>query len=110
MLTYQTAELETCFTIGQECEVFRCEADLLEKIQFYLENPGKRAEIARAGQRRTLREHLYSHRIAKLVELLHECGVLPKKLLSSKSAAVERPAISMVDESPISLPQTRIAK
>jgi spore maturation protein CgeB len=90
MLTYETAELSTCFTVGEECDVFRCEADLLDKIQFYLENPVRRREIAKAGQERTLREHLYSHRIGKLVDLLCESGVLPKTASAVKSAVIER--------------------
>lgn len=97
MLTYETAELGTCFAVGEECDVFRCEADLLDKIQFYLQNPVRRREIAKAGQERTLREHLYSHRIGRLVEILCETGVLPKKASAVKSAAVERlsPAIGL---------------
>ena len=81
-LTYQTAELEACFEIGKECDVFHDEAELLEKIHYYINHPNERREIAAAGQRRVLSEHLYSHRITKLVELLHQAGVLPKKCVT----------------------------
>ena len=77
MLTYPTPELPSFFEIGKECEVFYSEADLLEKIAFYLAHPEKRHEIAAAGQRRTLSEHLYSHRFTRLVELLRNAGALP---------------------------------
>ena len=50
--------------------VFTDERDLLEKIRYYLHHPRERIEIALAGQRRTLSEHLYSHRIGRLVEML----------------------------------------
>jgi hypothetical protein len=80
LLTYPTEELEQCFEIGKECEVFHSEADLLEKIRFYTEHPKERYEIAAAGQRRTLSQHLYSHRITRLVEVLREAGVLPRTL------------------------------
>ncbi|MBI4716933.1 MAG: glycosyltransferase family 1 protein [Planctomycetes bacterium] len=78
MLTYYSPELSDCFEIGVECDVFRNEAELLEKIAFYLAHPGKRREIAAAGQRRTLSQHLYSHRLVTLVDLLRQAGVLPR--------------------------------
>ncbi len=79
MLTYPTPELSKFFEIGKECEVFTDESDLLEKIQYYLAHPKERYEIAAAGQRRTLSEHLYSHRITKLVTALRDSGALPRE-------------------------------
>jgi len=70
MLTYPTAELPRYFEIGKECVTFAGERDLLEKIRYYLAHPRERLEIALAGQRRTLGEHLYSHRINELVEII----------------------------------------
>ena len=78
MLTYFTAELPDCFEIGKECDVFRDEQELLEKINYYLEHDKERREIAAAGQRRTLSKHLFSHRITTLVELLRGSGILEK--------------------------------
>jgi hypothetical protein len=86
MLTYWTPELESCFRIGQECDAFRNEAELLDKIAYYLERPGERREIAAAGQRRTLSEHLYSHRITRLVDLLRENNILPRTAVSEAPA------------------------
>ena len=79
MLTYDTPELHKRFKVGEECDVFHNEQELLEKIGFYMNNPKKRLEIALAGQERTLSEHLYSHRINTMVELLNKSGVLPRK-------------------------------
>jgi len=90
MLTYFTAELGSCFEVGRECDVFHNEAELLEKIGYYLEHAEERKAIAAAGQRRTLGEHLYSHRIMKLVELLTTAGVLPKKGIGQAAATVQR--------------------
>ncbi|MCC7292707.1 MAG: glycosyltransferase [Phycisphaerales bacterium] len=67
LLCYAQPELEECFVVGEECDVFRSETELLAKIEYYLENPQRRAEIARAGQRRTLSNHLYSHRLHTLM-------------------------------------------
>ena len=77
MLTYLTEELADCFEIGKECDIFRDEHELLKKIDYYLNHDGERREIAAAGQRRTLSQHLYSHRLTTLVELLRNAGVLP---------------------------------
>ncbi len=87
MLTYWTPELEKCFEIGKECDVFRGEADLLEKIAYYVEHGDERREIAAAGQRRTHAEHLYSHRICRLVDKLRESGILPRPGSRSMSPA-----------------------
>ncbi len=89
MLTYWTPELVSCFEIGEECDVFRDESELLDKIAFYIENPARRRDIAVAGQRRTLREHLYSHRITKLVDILRDNGVLPRLVGSGESSAAD---------------------
>jgi len=70
MLCRRQPELEECFEIGKECAVFTDEADLLEKIEYYLAHPDERAAIALAGQRRTLAQHLYSHRLRTLLEML----------------------------------------
>jgi hypothetical protein len=78
MLTYASEELSGCFEVGRECEVFRHEAELLEKIGYYLEHVEERRAIALAGQQRTLSEHLYSHRLLRLVEMLRESGILPR--------------------------------
>lgn len=86
MLTYETPELKNCFEIGAECDVFHNEAELLEKINYYLAHPKERQEIAAAGQRRTLSEHLYSHRITTLVELLTKAGQLPQRGVDSHLA------------------------
>jgi FkbM family methyltransferase len=67
MLCHDQPELANCFVIGKECAVFANEADLLAKIQYYLSHPQERAAIAMAGQRRTLSQHLYSHRLQSIL-------------------------------------------
>jgi len=71
MLCYKQPELENCFEIGKECAVFESEQDLLDQISYFLKRPDERAAIALAGQRRTLGEHLYSHRLLTLLEQIH---------------------------------------
>jgi hypothetical protein len=68
MLCYCQPEIDEHYEVGKECAVFRDEVDLLEKIEYYLGHPDERAEIALAGQRRTLSTHLYSHRLQSLLQ------------------------------------------
>ena len=68
MLCYYQPELADHFEIGLECDVFRNEQELLEKIQHYLSHPEERSAIALAGQRRTLSQHLFSHRLRTLLD------------------------------------------
>ena len=72
MLCHDHPEVRSCFEVGKECDVFSGESELLEKINYYLNHPREREEIARAGQQRTLSQHLYSHR---LQEVLRTCSI-----------------------------------
>jgi hypothetical protein len=89
MLTYPTPELPERFAVGRECEVFINEQDLLEKIAHYTAHPRERCDVAAAGQRRTLSEHLYSHRILRLVDILEHQGVLPRRRPTEAACSVE---------------------
>lgn len=70
MLCYDQPELEELFEVGKECVVFHSEQDLLEKVKYYLNHPEERVAIAQAGQRRTLSQHLYSHRLQTLLKIV----------------------------------------
>ena len=93
MLTYSTPELPSCFEIGKECAVFQDEQELLEKISYYAAHPEERRKIALAGQRRTLTEHLYSHRIVTLVRMLRQARVLPEVPEAPPGRSVPRLAL-----------------
>ncbi len=68
MLCHDQPEIKEHFEVGKECVVFHDEADLLEKIRYYLSRPSERTAIALAGQRRTLSQHLYSHRLQTILQ------------------------------------------
>jgi len=70
MLCYHQPELAEHFVIGKECDVFRNEHELVEKVQYYLAHPDERAAIALAGQKRALAQHLYGHRLQAVLRLL----------------------------------------
>ncbi len=62
--------IEELFNIGSEIVVYRDDADLLEKISYYLANESERAEIARAGQQRTQSQHTYNHRVQTILDVV----------------------------------------
>ncbi len=60
--------LDQLFEIGQEIVVYQDDADLLEKIAYYLAHDDERERIAHAGQQRTWQQHLYTHRVQRILE------------------------------------------
>lgn len=58
------------FLPGREVETWRTVGELIEKIRYYLDHESERAAIAAAGQRRALREHLWTHRFSELFSKL----------------------------------------
>ena len=74
LLTDNKRNLSELFEIGSEIVAYENAEDCVEKIKFLMSNESKRAEIARAGQARTLREHSYSRRMEEL------SGMLKKEL------------------------------
>jgi spore maturation protein CgeB len=46
---------------------FGNEAELIEKIEYYLRHESEREEIARNARRRTLKQHLYEHRVVEIM-------------------------------------------
>ena len=67
-----TARRSHLFEPGVEAVAYDSLRDLVEKVRHYLAHESERAEIAAAGQSRTLREHTYTRRMAELAEILDE--------------------------------------
>jgi hypothetical protein len=61
-------ELDQLFEIGKEIVVYQDDADLLDKIAYYLAHDDERQRIALAGQKRTVQEHLYTHRVQHILD------------------------------------------
>jgi spore maturation protein CgeB len=72
LLTEEAPNLANLFAPGQEVVAYESENDLVEKIQHYLDHDDERAEIAAAGQRRTLGEHTYRRRMSELAAMLEQ--------------------------------------
>jgi hypothetical protein len=61
--------LDQLFEMGKEIVVYQDDADLLDKIAYYLVHDDEREQIARAGQQRTVQQHLYTHRARQILEV-----------------------------------------
>ena len=70
LLTDDKRNLPDLFRVGEELVTYRDEDDLVDKITYYLRDESEREEIAAAGQRRTLAEHTYAHRMRELADIL----------------------------------------
>lgn len=59
LLTDYCEELAELFVVGEEIEVFRSSAELVEKVEYYLANPEKRMQIAQRGYQKYLQLHTW---------------------------------------------------
>ena len=56
--------------IGEEVVTFYNAKDLIEKIDYYLQNPEERKRIANAAYTRAQKEHTFENRLTKMFKLL----------------------------------------
>ena len=70
LITDWKVNLHEMFDLGAEVVTYSTPEECGELIKYYLDRPAEREAIARAGQRRTLREHTYYMRMQELVEIL----------------------------------------
>jgi len=70
LVTESATNLPDFFEPGREVVAYDGADDLVEKIRYFLEHDEERRRIAAAGQRRTLSEHTYGHRIRQLAGML----------------------------------------
>ena len=68
VLTDYCEELESLFLIGEEIEVFRNATELVEKVNYYIQNPDKRLAIAKKGHERFMQNHTWEIRAQALSE------------------------------------------
>ncbi|MBN9386612.1 MAG: glycosyltransferase family 1 protein [Chloroflexi bacterium] len=70
LLTDNKKNLGDLFEIGKEVIAYENADDCIEKIRYYLDHENERAAIAANGQKRTLKEHTYFHRMQQLLDIL----------------------------------------
>ena len=63
--------LPEAFEIGREIITFNSFSDLTEKIQYYLEHPQERVEIAQRARARVMRDHTYDKRIEQMLSVIY---------------------------------------
>jgi spore maturation protein CgeB len=70
LLTDGKANLGEMFEPDREVATYRTSDECAELIDYYIAHDAERDAIARAGQRRTLREHSYDQRMQELVDIV----------------------------------------
>ena len=73
LLTGKAENLNEYYEYGKEIETFDNQAEMVDKIKYYLEHDEERETIAQAGYERTLREHTYASRFE---HIFSRAGVL----------------------------------
>lgn len=70
LITDWKQNLAELFEPGREVVAYRDPEECLDLIRYYLHHEAERQAIARAGQRRTLREHTYYRRMQEFLDLV----------------------------------------
>lgn len=70
LITDRKKNLKKIFDVGKEVIDYKDVCDLKQKINYYLQNDLEREKIARAGQKRILKEHNYPNRVKELSGIL----------------------------------------
>ena len=72
LITDHKDNMEEFFEVGKEVITYKDAHDLVNKIKYYLSHPDERIKIAKAGQKRTLRDHTYEVRMKELDKILRK--------------------------------------
>lgn len=70
LITDHKDNLDDLFTVGEEVVAYRTREECVALVTYYLDHPDEAAAIAAAGQKRTLRDHTYDHRMQHTAEIL----------------------------------------
>lgn len=70
LVTDDKPNMKEFFEPGKEVVIYKEAEDLVEKVKYYLEHNKERERIAKAGQKRTLKNHTYKIRMKELDKIL----------------------------------------
>lgn len=73
LITDWKANLAELFEPDLEVLTYRHPDECVEKVKYILEHEDERRAIAAAGQRRTLLEHTFTSRVARIDEIINKC-------------------------------------
>ncbi|MEQ8242498.1 glycosyltransferase [Fulvivirga sp.] len=71
MLHQHTLEVEKYYKEGEECEFYRSDNELIEKIDYYLNNEAERLKIAKKGYIRAVSQYSQDVRAKEVIEILN---------------------------------------
>lgn len=71
LVTDHRANLNQLFDVGSEIVSYRTPAEAAELVGYYLAHPDEADRISAAGQARTLRDHTWTDRMARVVATVH---------------------------------------
>lgn len=71
LISNYQAEIPEYFEIGKDLEVYESEADLMEKVDYYLTHEAQRMEIALNGYEKVAKHHTYETRLATIIRILY---------------------------------------
>jgi spore maturation protein CgeB len=72
LITDKKKNLNEIFDVNEEIVDYKDANELINKLNYYLKNDQERKKIARFGQRRTLRDHVYLVEIKNLERIIKE--------------------------------------
>jgi hypothetical protein len=72
LITDQKENMNEFFKVGKEVINYTSHQDLLKKIKYFLDHPQELNRIAKAGQKRTLKNHTYEIRMQELNSILRK--------------------------------------
>jgi spore maturation protein CgeB len=70
LITDARKNMGELFDVGSEVITYRDADDCAELVRYFIDHPGEAASIAAMGQRRTLRDHTWANRMARLIDLV----------------------------------------
>lgn len=79
-------EIEDYYENEKEIVIVESVAEIVHRLAWYRRNESAWAALAQAGQQRTLREHLYLHRIQTLFATLERIGLIDAGVKGSTAA------------------------
>lgn len=74
LLTGNAENLNDYFVFDEEIAVFESDDELIDKIQYYLENQSERLAVAEAGYERAMRDHTYASRFEAIFQAIGLAG------------------------------------
>jgi hypothetical protein len=77
-LTTFSSDLVQHYDVGGEIACYHGREELIDLIHYYLQRPALREEMARRARERCVREHRWSHRYVRILQLL---GVLDEEAM-----------------------------